>query len=421
MNRSYLIATALALGITAWMLAGYLVTEPANEAASESQPSVQPPELMAVEVSVQKARQVTRHIVAQGQVEPNRTVTVRAEAAGKIAEVVTEEGRAVQADDVLVHVELDDRQIRLNKAEALVREWQRAHEGADRLGEKGYQSQRLIDETYSELQSAQAELEEIRLEFARTTIRAPFDGILETRRIELGDYVAVNGEIATIVDNDPLVVAVQIAQQKIEDIALGDVAAVAFAMGQEGEGLVRYIAPRAEEATRTFRVEIVRFANPLLATFEMRVFTPDQSEEAVNWAAELPRAPERETGAFRFLPTTKNDVLAFEIDGVISAGEMPGVIEELEAFLGRHEKVRILNRMKHFGGIDPGVFVQGGLVSMKLAAMQKVQRYAIVGAPVWMGKIIDSLNPAFADVDMRTFPAEQEADAWAWLGVELAK
>jgi multidrug efflux system membrane fusion protein len=256
LNRSYLIAAALALGITAWMLAGYLVTEPANEAASVSQPSVKPPELMTVEVRLQKARQVARHIVAQGQVEPNRTVTVRAETAGKIAEVVAEEGRAVQAGDVLVRIELADRQVRLNKAEALVREWQRAHEGADRLGEKGYQSQRLIDETYSELQSAQAALEEIRLEISNTAIRAPFDGILEARRVELGDYVAVNGEIATIVDNDPLVVAVQIAQQAIEDIALGDAATVAFATGQEGEGPVRYVAPRAEEATRTFRVEI---------------------------------------------------------------------------------------------------------------------------------------------------------------------
>lgn len=166
---------------------------------------------------------------------------------------------------------------------------------------------------------------------------------------------------------------------------------------------------------------LVRFANPLLPTFEMQVFTPDRREEAVQWAAELPVAPERKTGAFRFLPTTKDDVLAFEVDGVIAAEEMPGVIKELENFLEQHEKVRMLNRMKHFGGIDPAVFMQGGLVSMKLAAMQKVERYAIVGAPVWMGKIIETLNPAFADLDMRTFPADQEADAWAWLGAEPAK
>jgi len=103
---------------------------------------------------------------------------------------------------------------------------------------------------------------------------------------------------------------------------------------------------------------------------------------------------------------------------VISAKEMPEVIQTFETFLERHEKVRLLNRIKHFGGIDPAVFMQSGLVSMKLAAMQKVERYAIVGAPGWMRKIIETVNPAFADTDMRTFPLDRENEAWAWLGAE---
>jgi hypothetical protein len=35
-----------------------------------------------------------------------------------------------------------------------------------------------------------------------------------------------------------------------------------------------------------------------------------------------------------------------------------------------------------------------------------------------MRKIVESVNPAFADIDIRTFPADREADAWAWLGAE---
>lgn len=150
----------------------------------------------------------------------------------------------------------------------------------------------------------------------------------------------------------------------------------------------------------------------------MKAFIPDQVEEAIKWSAELPQAPKAATQAFRFLPTSKDDVLAFEINGMISAQEMPDVIKEFETFLQRHEKVRLLNRMKHFGGIDPAVFMQGGLVSMKLAAMQKVERYAIVGAPGWMAKIIATLNPVFADIDMQTFPADREDEAWAWLGAQ---
>lgn len=163
---------------------------------------------------------------------------------------------------------------------------------------------------------------------------------------------------------------------------------------------------------------VIHFLNPLIPTIEMKVFASGQNDEATKWAAELPETLITETPAFRFLPSSKDDVFAFEINGVISSQEMPDVIEKFEVFLKSHESVRLLNRIKHFGGIDPAVFMQSGLVSMKLAAMQKVERYAIVGAPGWMSKIIDSINPAFPDMDMRTFPADQESQAWVWIGAE---
>lgn len=153
----------------------------------------------------------------------------------------------------------------------------------------------------------------------------------------------------------------------------------------------------------------------LFPNLEINVFTPDHRDEALKWAAEFPNTPKTEALAFRFLPTSRDDVLAFEINGTISPEEMPWIIEEFGTFFERHDKVRLLNRIKHFGGIDPSVFMQSGLVSMKLAAMQKVERYAIIGAPGWIRKVIETLSPAFPGLDMRTFPANQEDKAWAWL------
>lgn len=159
---------------------------------------------------------------------------------------------------------------------------------------------------------------------------------------------------------------------------------------------------------------------PLLPTIEMKAFASDRRDEATRWAAEPPAAAGEASPAFRILPTNRADVFAFEINGVMSAEEMPGLIAEFDTFLAGHEKVRLLNRMKHFGGIDPAIFMQGGLVSMKLAALQKVERYAIVGAPAWMRRIVDGLNPVFPDLEMRTFSPDQEEEAWAWLGAAPA-
>lgn len=166
---------------------------------------------------------------------------------------------------------------------------------------------------------------------------------------------------------------------------------------------------------------LASFLQQLFPMLEVRVFPSSQSQEALKWAADTSGAPASKETSIRFLPTTKDTVLAFEVDGVMSSEEMPGVIRKLEDFFAGQSKVRLLNRMTHFGGFDPSILMQSGLFSMKLSAMEKVERYAIVGAPGWMRKIIDSMNPFFPDIDMRTFPADREKDAWAWLEAELAE
>ncbi|MHB1286978.1 MAG: SpoIIAA family protein [Leptospirales bacterium] len=166
---------------------------------------------------------------------------------------------------------------------------------------------------------------------------------------------------------------------------------------------------------------VVSFVQLIFPVLDMRIFSSDQSEEAMKWATDIDAAHAPKGSAIRFLPTTKDNVLAFEIDGLMSSEEMPSVIKKLEDYLAGHDKVRLLNRMTHFGGFDPAIFMQSGLVSMKLSAMEKVERYAIVGAPGWMSKVIDAINPFFPDTDVRTFLPDGEGDAWVWLEAELAE
>lgn len=259
MNKSYLIAAALTLAIALWVVGGYLLKSEATTPARA--PAAATTEPMTVAVETQEAKPVERNIVAQGQAEPNRTVTVRSETSGQVAEILAEEGDSVAAGDLIARLKPGDRKARLLRAEARVREQERAYDASKALGEKGYQTQRRLDETYSALQTAKAELDEARIELERTAITAPFAGIVLTSRIELGAYLAVNGEVVTIVDNDPLVVSVRIPQQDIAKVKVGRSASVTFVNGEKRDGTVRYVAAKADEETRTFRTEI-EVANP---------------------------------------------------------------------------------------------------------------------------------------------------------------
>lgn len=255
MKKSYLIAVFFVFVLAAWVLGGYFLKTSSKETApaASGADSVQP---MTVSVRTQEARSVERFIVAQGQAEPNRTVTVRAETKGQVDELLADEGATVRAGDVIARLEMNDLMARIVRAKARVREQQSAFEASEVLGKKGYHTQRKSDETFSALQTAKAELEEARIELERTEIKAPFEGVVLSSPIELGAYVDANGEVATIVDNDPLVVSLRITQQNISDLNVGQSASLTFATGQERDGKIRYIAPRADEGTRTFRVEV---------------------------------------------------------------------------------------------------------------------------------------------------------------------
>ena len=166
----------------------------------------------------------------------------------------------------------------------------------------------------------------------------------------------------------------------------------------------------------------ISIADRLLPMLEMKVFSSNEKADALSWAAEKSEQPIEKRGAIRFLPTNKDNVLAFEVDGVLSSSEMPGVTQKLEQFLDDHDTVRLLARMKNFDGFDPSILIHSsGLLSMKVAAMKKLERYAIVGAPRWMCTFIETMNPVFPKVDIRTFTTDQENEALAWLDAELVK
>lgn len=167
---------------------------------------------------------------------------------------------------------------------------------------------------------------------------------------------------------------------------------------------------------------VISVADRFFPTIEMKVFPSSKKEEALSWAAEKAEQSVSESGAIQFLPTNKDNVLAFEVDGVLSANEMPNVTQKLEQFLSGHDTVRLLARMKNFEGFDPSILVHSsGLLSMKVDAMKKVERYAIVGAPNWMSKLIETVNPLFPKMEMKSFSSEQENEALAWLEAELVK
>ncbi len=254
-KRSLIIALAVAIAVTLWVGSGYLVRDTSGKvepASTADQPAAE----MAVQVKELHARKIMRSLVNQGDARPDRTVSVRAETGGRVEKLLVARGQAVKAGEPLLQIAMEDREIRRRHARALVAQREAEYEAARSLNKKGFQGNNQLKESYALLEKAKAELEAIELDIARTTVRAPFDGILNDRSVEVGDYLSAGATVATVIDNDPLIVRVDVAQQHIGRVRTGGSAEARFITGESVQGTIRYVSSDANEATRTYPVEV---------------------------------------------------------------------------------------------------------------------------------------------------------------------
>ena len=106
------------------------------------------------------------------------------------------------------------------------------------------------------VRSAEAGVASARKEIERTEIRAPFDGLLETDTAELGALLQPGGICATVIQLDPIKLVGFTPEVDVDRIVVGAPAGARLATGREVLGEVTFLSRSADEATRTFRVEV---------------------------------------------------------------------------------------------------------------------------------------------------------------------
>lgn len=158
-----------------------------------------------------------------------------------------------------------------------------------------------------------------------------------------------------------------------------------------------------------------RTESALLPGISYELYWPEQREQALAWVEgrrTRPHAP-----AVSIIETDTPGVVGFQLDGKIGADEVDEVAAYFEAAMERDRPLRILGRIRHLGGIEPEALCSSDYFAMKLHALQKVERYALVGGPAWLGAWIALVDP-LVKMEVRHFAAEDEALAWSWLGAQ---
>lgn len=253
------LALLILLVLVLWMASGGPPVSSRHEAPARA--PVTEAGRMRVKVLESIARPIAREVQVQGQVEPLRSVLLKAQTSGQVVDLPVARGQRVKAGELLVQLSAEERPARLAQAEAQLRQAQHALNAAQALQRQALQSESRLLELEAELAAAEAARESARLELAHTRIAAPFDAILDLRPVEQGDFVDRADPVATLVDVQTLLVTGQVPQQRLGELRLGQPAQVRLLDERTLPGTLGYIATRGEAGTRSYRVE-VRVPNP---------------------------------------------------------------------------------------------------------------------------------------------------------------
>ncbi|WP_085307521.1 efflux RND transporter periplasmic adaptor subunit [Planktotalea arctica] len=250
--RSTWFAAFLVLAIVGWMGSGFIFPQGGTD------PVVVREELkpVAVAVTTSVAETVTQFYQAEGQALPDRDTMMRAETSGDIAEVLINKGENVAAGDVIARFDPTGNQADANRASEELARAQREFDNAEQLLERGVSTADRVSQARATLASAQAQVIAVSQAADALTITAPFAGRVETLDLDQGEFVSSGDEVGRLVDITPLTVAIQVPQQSLTRLSVGQRAKVRFITGEERAGVVTFVGTSAASETRTFLAEI---------------------------------------------------------------------------------------------------------------------------------------------------------------------
>ena len=255
-HGSWLLSAGIAGIVGLWLLSGQFG---GGETQADPSARVAPTHKLvrsSVRVRTQSAEEILRTIVVNGKTAPARIVQLSAETDGRVEFIGAARGSNIARGGLIVRLDERDRSARLAQAEATVKQREVEYDGREKLKTSSYVSEAQLQEAIAALEAARTELTRAQLDLTYMKIRAPFDGALQSRVVEVGDFVKRGDPIATFVDNRMIIVSANLSEFDARYANVGDTAEARLATGGTVRGRIRYVAPVADEATRTFEVEL---------------------------------------------------------------------------------------------------------------------------------------------------------------------
>ena len=255
-----LLLATLALGLAA------CGKKPDASASAPEQPTL----ITADNISVVDTMAIASGPQISGELNAERSASVRSEVAGSVIQVFVEPGQRVAAGTPLARidattanaVELSAR-TGVTATEAQAAQAKKELDRSERLNAAGAIADRDLENARLTYSTTMAQLANVKSLYAQAskalrnaTVRAPFAGVVAGKVVSAGDVVSLGAELFTVVDPKSMRLEASVPAAQVGQIQLG--MPVAFSVSGYGDrkftGKVTRVSPVADPTTRQVQI-----------------------------------------------------------------------------------------------------------------------------------------------------------------------
>ncbi|MBU1247655.1 MAG: efflux RND transporter periplasmic adaptor subunit [Proteobacteria bacterium] len=203
--------------------------------------------------------QLTDVLTLPGATEALHDVTVSAERSGRVEWIGPEEGAAVTENEAFARIDLDSAQADLSKARSAYDLAKKQAERRTELLDLKVLSKEEMDMANTELQSARSQLSQASKAMSQGDVISPVAGVINELFIDPGEWVNMGQPVAEIVDISSIRINVNAPEMDVRYLTQGQMVRVLVDAYPEAtwDGVVDFVAFKADETTKTFRVQVV--------------------------------------------------------------------------------------------------------------------------------------------------------------------
>gem|GEM_PF-421961 len=224
-----------------------------------------------VVVSTVTEQEVSKTNQISGIVDYDKISSVSPEVAGLVDKLYFDEGSFVKKDDVLATLNTDFAQKDLDVLKRQLEENEINAENTKRnleRSEKLYKSSSTSQKAYEDLlyaykallkkiDVAKINIQKLELQIEKSSIRAPFDGVILKKSSEVGQWIERQSPICTVASTDDTIVKVAVNEDIINYLISGnDILLKIDALHKEMTGKIDGLVPVADIKSKTFVIKI---------------------------------------------------------------------------------------------------------------------------------------------------------------------